>query len=205
MVSAARALPSDLHAKRSAHARLFPGFPGMNRLRKRPADAGALRLLDVGETKESIFPPEPPLLLHGADASMVPTTKAMGSLTRSICPAAPLLKLRIRDDPRSPSEGDPKENDATGERPKPLLEHAWPILRRDADTILADRLRATPLLAMRHHPHSSPLHRCTGTCPHAACSSPYTLSPPITAAPEMRGCPRYGSLVERHAVLRFAR
>ena len=45
---AATPLPSDRHAKRSAHARLFRGFPGMNRLRKRPAYAGALRLLDVG-------------------------------------------------------------------------------------------------------------------------------------------------------------
>ncbi len=45
---AARALPCDLHAKRSAYARLFQGLPGMNRLRKRPADAGALRLLDMG-------------------------------------------------------------------------------------------------------------------------------------------------------------
>jgi hypothetical protein len=51
------ALPSDLHAKRSAWARLFPGFPGLNRLWKRPAYAGALRLLDVGEKKGSIFPP----------------------------------------------------------------------------------------------------------------------------------------------------
>jgi hypothetical protein len=85
---AATALPSHLHAKRSAYARLFQGFSGMNRLRKRPAYAGALRLLDVGETKGSIFPPEPPLLLHCADASTVPTTKAMGSLTRKICPAA---------------------------------------------------------------------------------------------------------------------
>lgn len=85
---AATALPSDLHAQRSPYARLCQGFPGMNRLRKRPAYAGALRLLDVGETRGSIFPPEPPLLLHGADASMVPTTKAMRSLTRRIRPAA---------------------------------------------------------------------------------------------------------------------
>ena len=34
----------------------------MNRLRKRPAYAGILRLLDVGETEAWIFPPEPPLL-----------------------------------------------------------------------------------------------------------------------------------------------
>jgi len=45
---AATALPCDLHAQRSAYARLFRGFPGMNRLRKRPAYAGALKLLDVG-------------------------------------------------------------------------------------------------------------------------------------------------------------
>jgi hypothetical protein len=53
----------------AANARLCRGFPGMNRLRKRPADAGALRLLDVGLTKGSIFPPEPPLLLPCADAT----------------------------------------------------------------------------------------------------------------------------------------
>jgi hypothetical protein len=45
---AVTALPCDLDAQRSADARLFPGFPGMNRLRKRLAYAGALRLLDVG-------------------------------------------------------------------------------------------------------------------------------------------------------------
>jgi hypothetical protein len=45
---AATARPYGFPAQRSAHARLFQGFPGMNRLRKRPADAGALRLLDMG-------------------------------------------------------------------------------------------------------------------------------------------------------------
>ena len=45
---AATARPYGFPTQRSAHARLFPGFPGMNRLRKRPADAGALRLLDMG-------------------------------------------------------------------------------------------------------------------------------------------------------------
>ena len=45
---AATARPGDLPAQRSAYARLCRRFPGMNRLRKRPADAGVLRLLDVG-------------------------------------------------------------------------------------------------------------------------------------------------------------
>jgi hypothetical protein len=37
----------------------------MNRLRKRPVYAGVLRLLDLGETRASIFPPEPPLFFSG--------------------------------------------------------------------------------------------------------------------------------------------
>ena len=67
---AATALPCHLPAKRSAYARLCRGFPGMNRLRKRPAYAGALRLLDVGQTRAWIFPPEPPLFLPCADAML---------------------------------------------------------------------------------------------------------------------------------------
>jgi hypothetical protein len=48
----------------AAYARLCRRFPGMNRLRKRPAYAGALRRLDMGWKNRSIFPPEPPLPLH---------------------------------------------------------------------------------------------------------------------------------------------
>jgi hypothetical protein len=59
---AATALPCDVPAQRSADARLGQGFPGMNRLRKRPADAGVVRLRDMGWTRAWIFPPEPPLL-----------------------------------------------------------------------------------------------------------------------------------------------
>jgi hypothetical protein len=50
----------------------MPGLffvPGMNRLRKRPAYAGVVRLLDVGWTRAWIFPPEPPLLPSCADAT----------------------------------------------------------------------------------------------------------------------------------------
>jgi hypothetical protein len=60
----ATALPCDPHAQRSAYARYFQGFPGMNRLRKGPAYAGVRRLLYVGWTREPTFPPEPPLPLH---------------------------------------------------------------------------------------------------------------------------------------------
>jgi hypothetical protein len=74
----------------------------MNRLRKRPAYAGALRLLDVGETKESIFPPEPPLLFL-VGGSYVLGPKRPGQLggekgrcwdtyIQSLTPSPPLLR-----------------------------------------------------------------------------------------------------------------
>jgi hypothetical protein len=66
---AATGPPCEPDAKPSAHARLFWGFPGVNRLRKRPAYAGVLRFVDLGSAKGSIFPPEPPLLLPCADAT----------------------------------------------------------------------------------------------------------------------------------------
>ena len=48
----------------SACARLFRGFPGMNRLREAVRiRRSVLRLLDVGWADGWIFPPEPPLLL----------------------------------------------------------------------------------------------------------------------------------------------
>jgi hypothetical protein len=45
---AATALPCDLPAQPSASARPCQGFSGINRLRKRPAPPGVLRLLNVG-------------------------------------------------------------------------------------------------------------------------------------------------------------
>jgi hypothetical protein len=45
---AATARPWDLPAQRSTYARFLRGFPGMNRLWKRPEYAGVRRLLDVG-------------------------------------------------------------------------------------------------------------------------------------------------------------
>ena len=53
---AATARPFHLDAQRAAQARLCRGFPGLNRFRKCPADAGVLRLLDMGWTKRWIFP-----------------------------------------------------------------------------------------------------------------------------------------------------
>jgi hypothetical protein len=74
----------------------------MNRLRKRPADAGALRLLDVGETKGSTFSLNRLFLF--SDSPVARTTRDMLCRTRNNEDLTPFLPLiaDLRAGPQSP-------------------------------------------------------------------------------------------------------
>jgi hypothetical protein len=65
-----RLCPATWTRSAGAHVRLCPGFPGMNRLRKRPAHAGALRLLDEKDRGQV-------LIVHCPSAQSASTTRTL--------------------------------------------------------------------------------------------------------------------------------
>ena len=148
----------------------------MNRLRKRPAYAGALRLLDVGETRGSIFAPEPPLLFPCEEAARLAEEER-----RRACPPPRSAMPIVNNEDVAAGPAKRPRDERRRKTLKPIIRaHPPSPLHRDSPT--SENVKcvgATPFFPESGVRSGNPAHRRANVWPWDVPCPLFFLEPPL--------------------------